>query len=115
MKYTITFYKRPGVQPHPREPLYGIWIDKSGIEPQPGTVWQVVQRIEVTTEHPIPAVLCGLLLMSETTGDRLFRQIADTWLGPAEDDPPDDYDRYASSTEAEDVLDRAYLDRLEDA
>jgi hypothetical protein len=104
MNYTITIYKRPGVQPHARDLLYGIWIDKAGIEPQPGTVWQVVQRIEVATEEPIPAALCGLLLMSEMTGDRLFRQIADTWLGPVEDDPVDDYDRYASREEAKDAL-----------
>lgn len=44
--------------------------------------------------------LCGLLLMSESTSDRLFRQIADTWIGPVEDDPLDDYDRYASREEA---------------
>ncbi len=36
MDYTVTIYKRPGVRPHPREPLYGIWIDTLGIEPQPG-------------------------------------------------------------------------------
>lgn len=115
MEYTITIYRRPGVHPHSREPLYGVWIDEPGIEPQPGTVWQVAQRIEVTTEQPIPAALCSLLLMSETTGDRLFRQIADTWLGPVEDDPLDDYDRYASREEGKQALDRAYLDRLEDA
>ncbi|MBN1311374.1 MAG: hypothetical protein JXB30_08130 [Anaerolineae bacterium] len=112
MDYTITFYKRPGVQPHPRELLYAIWIDTPGIKPQPGTVWQVVQRMEVTTEVPIPPVLCGLLLMSETTGDRLFRQITDTWLGPVEDDPLDDYDRYASRGEAMESFDKAYPDRL---
>ena len=100
MDYTITIYKRPGTQPNPREPLYGIWIDKPGIEPQPGTVWQMVQRIEVATEKPVPPALCGQLLMSEATGDRLFRHIADTWLGPVEDDPMDDYDRYASRENA---------------
>jgi hypothetical protein len=52
--------------------------------------------------------------MSETTGDRLFRQIADTWLGPIEDDPLDDYDRYVSREEAACLLDRAYLDRLDE-
>jgi hypothetical protein len=67
MDYIITVYKRPGVQSHPHEPLYAIWIDRPGIAPQPGTVWQVVQRIEVTTEEPIPAALCGLLLMSESS------------------------------------------------
>jgi hypothetical protein len=112
MDYTVTIYKRPGVHPHSREPLYGIWIDKSGIEPQPGTVWQMVQRIEVATEQPIPAALCGLLLMSETTGDRLFRQIADTWLEPVEDDPLDDYDRYASREEIANNLDPSYDDRI---
>lgn len=68
-----------------------------------------MQRIEVAIEEPIPAALCGLLLMSEGTGDRLFRQIADTWLGPVEDDPLDDYDRYASREEAKGVIDKAYL------
>lgn len=113
MEYTITIYKRPGVHPHSREPLYAVWIDRPGIEPQPGTVWQVVRRIEVTTEQPIPLALCGMLLMSETTGDRLFRQIADTWLGPVEDDPLDDYDRYASKEEAQSTLQGPYLDRLD--
>src|SRR5689334_13360843 len=112
MNYTLTIYRRQGVQPYPREPLYAIWIDRLGIEPDPGTVWQVIQRIEVATETPILSALCGLLLMSETTNDRLFRQIADTWLGSVENDPLDDYDRYASRKESEIVLDKDYLDRL---
>ena len=74
-----------------------------------------VQKIEVVTEEPVPAALCGLLLMSETTGDRLFRQIADTWLGPVEGDPLDDTDRYASGEEAVGSLNEAYPDRLEGA
>jgi hypothetical protein len=100
MDYIITIYKRPGVQSHSREPLYALWIDMPDAEPQPGTVWQVVQMVEVATKEPIPMALCGLLLMSEETGDRLFRQIADTWLVPVEDDPLNDYDRYASREEA---------------
>jgi hypothetical protein len=71
------------------------------------------QTVEVTTEKPIPAALCGLLLMSESTSDRLFRQIADTWLGRVEDDPLDDYDRYASREDSKTVLDKDYLDRLD--
>lgn len=114
MDYVITLYRRPGVQLHPREPLYAIWFDGPETEPQPGTVWQVVQRIEVTTEEPIPAPLCGLLLISESTSDRLFRQIADTWLGSVGDDSLDDYDQYASREEMARSLDEAYLDRLED-
>ena len=51
--------------------------------------------------------------MSEETSDHLFRQIADTWLGPVEGDPLDDYDRYASRKEATAVLDETYPDRLE--
>ncbi len=38
-------------------------------------------------------------------GDQLFRQIPDTWLGPVEDAPLDDYDRYASREEAAGSLD----------
>ena len=106
MEYTITIFKKQG------EPLYTLWIDAPDVEPQPGTVWQVVQTVQIATEEPIPAMLCGLLLMSEETSDRLFRQIADTWLGPIEDDPLDDYDKYASREEAADSLDEAYLDRL---
>ncbi len=49
--------------------------------------------------RPTPPALRGLLLMSESTSDRLFRQIADTWPGSVEDDPLDDYDRYASREE----------------
>jgi hypothetical protein len=106
MDYVITIYKRPGVQPNAHEPLYALWIDMLDAEPQPGTIWQVVQTVEVSTKEPIPAALCGELLMSEATSDRLFRQIADTWLGPVEDDPLNDYDRYASQEEArEDYLD----------
>ncbi len=44
--------------------------------------------------------------------DRLFRQIADTWLGPIEDDPLNDYDCYASREEAGAAIDRTYLDQL---
>ncbi len=95
--------------------MYAIRIDKPEAEPQPGTVWQVVQMFEMVLEEPIPAALCGLLLMSESTSDHLFRQIADTWLGPVEDDPLNDYDRYASREETKNVLDSAYLARLEDS
>lgn len=76
MEYRITIFKKQG------EPLYALWIDTPDVLPQPGAAWQVVQTIEVTTKEPIPEVLCSLLLMSESTSDRLFRQIADTWLGP---------------------------------
>src|SRR5688572_4640705 len=107
MNYTLRIYKRHS------EPLYALWIDKPEVEPQPGTIWQIIQMFEMVMEEPIPAVLCGLLLMSETTSDHLFRQIADTWLGPVEDDPLNNYDRYASQEEAKDMLDKAYLDRLE--
>lgn len=115
MDYVVTVCRRPGVQPRPREPLFAIWIDGPEIEPRPGRVWQMVQRIEITKEEPIPAALCGLLLMSESTSDRLFRHIADTWRGLVEDDPLDDYDRYASRVETAGSLDEAYLDRLEDS
>lgn len=98
MDYIITIFKKQG------EPLYAIWIDTSNAEPQPGTVWEVVQTFEVATGEPIPLVLCGLLLMSEATSDKLFRQITDTWLGPVEDDPLDDYDRYASREETHEIL-----------
>jgi hypothetical protein len=98
MDYTITIFKKRG------EPLYTLWIDPPDAEPQPGTVWQVVQTVEVTTAQPIPAALCGLLLMSEETSDRLFRQIADNWLGPTDDDPLNDYDRYVSREETANIL-----------
>jgi hypothetical protein len=107
MNYTLRIYKRRG------EPLYAIWIDKPGAEPQPGTVWEVVQMFEIVMEEPIPAALCDLLLMSESTSDHLFRQIADIWLGPMEDDPLNNYDRYASQEDSKTVLDKDYLDRLE--
>jgi hypothetical protein len=106
MNYILRIYKRQG------EPLYAAWIDKPESEPQPGTVWEVVQMFEMVMEEPIPAALCGLLLMSESTSDHLFRQIADTWLGPVKDDPLNDYDRYASREDSKTVLDRDYLDRL---
>jgi hypothetical protein len=106
MNYVITVFKKQG------ESLYAIWIDTPDAEPQPGTVWQVVQTIEVSTKEPIPAALCGLLLMSEETSDRLFRQIADTWLGPVEDDLLDDFDQYSIRKESKTVLDRDYVDRL---
>ncbi len=109
MNYTLRIYKRQG------EPLYAIWIDEPEAEPQPGTVWEVVQMFEMVMEEPIPAVLCGLLLMSESTSDHLFRQIADTWLGPVEDDLLNDYDRYASQEDSKAVLDKDYLDRLENS
>ena len=112
MNYTIIIYKRPGVEPHPRESLYAIWIDKQGVEPKPGTIWEALQKIEITVEKPIPTALCGLRLMSESTSNHLFRDIADTWLGPIKDDPLNDYDRYASREESKDVLDKDYLDRL---
>jgi hypothetical protein len=114
MNYTVTIYKRPGVEPHPREPLYAIWVDKPGAEPQPGTVWAAIQKIEVTTEEPIPAALCGLLLMSESTSDHLFRRIVDTWLGPVKEVPLNDYDRYTSQEDSKAVLDKNYLDLLDD-
>lgn len=98
MDYTLTIFKKRG------EPLYTLWIDTPDANPQPGTVWQVVQTIQVTTEKPIPAALCGLLLMSEETSDKLFRQIADTWLGRIENDPLNDYDRYVSREEATSTL-----------
>jgi|GEM_PF-6019292 len=93
MEYTITIFKKQG------ESLHALWIDTPAVEPQPGTVWQVVGIIELATEAPIPAALCGLLLMSEVTSDKLFRQIADTWLGPVKDDPLNDYDRFACQME----------------
>ena len=108
MNYTLRIYKRQG------EPLYAIWIDKPEAEPQPGTVWEVVQMFEMEMEEPIPAVLCGLLLMSESTSDHLFRQIVDTWLGPIEDDPLNDYARYASQEDSKTVLDKDYLEQLRD-
>jgi hypothetical protein len=108
MNYTLRIYKRHG------EPLYAIRIDKPEAEPNPGMVWEVVQTFEMVMEEPIPAALCGLPLMSESTSDHLFRQIADTWLGPVEDDPLNDYDRYATREDSKEVLDEAYLDRLED-
>ena len=108
MDYCITVFKKQG------ESLYAIWIDTLDAKPQPGTVWQVVQSVEVTTKEPIVAALCGLLLMSEETNDRLFRQIADTWLGPVEDDPLNDYDQYAGREESKNLLDKDYLERLED-
>jgi hypothetical protein len=37
----------------------------------------------VLLAHAFPAARCGLMLMSESTSDRLFRQVADTWLGLA--------------------------------
>jgi len=107
MNYTLRIYKRQG------EPLYAIWIDEPEAEPQPGTVWEVVQMFEMDMEEPIPAALCGLLLMSESTSDHLFRQIADTWLAPIHDDLLNDSDRYASREESKGVVDEAYLDRLE--
>jgi hypothetical protein len=73
-----------------------------------------VQIFEMVMEEPIPAMLCGLLLLSESTSDHLFRQIADTWLGPVGDDPLNDYDRYVSREESRDALARAYLDRQEE-
>ncbi len=94
MEYTITIFKKRG------EPLCTLWIDMPDADPQPGTVWQVVQTVQITTEKPIPAALCGLLLMSESTSDKLFRQIADTWLGPVEDDPLDDFTEHASREES---------------
>jgi hypothetical protein len=54
-------------------------------------------------------------LISGMTGERLCRQIADTWLGPVKDDSLDDYDRYASREETVGSLDEAYPDRLEGA
>jgi hypothetical protein len=114
MNYTIIIFKRPGVAPHPREPLFAIWIDEQGAEPKPSTVWEAIQRIEVVVEQPIPKALCGLRLMSESTSNRLFRDVVDTWLGPVKDDLLNDYDRYASQEDSKTVLDRDYLDRLED-
>jgi hypothetical protein len=108
MNYTLRIYKRH------REPLYAIRIDKPEAEPSPGAVWEVVQMFEMVMEEPIPAALCGLLLVSESTSDHLFRQVADTWLGPVMDDPLNNYDRYASREDSKTVLDKDYLDRLED-
>ncbi len=44
-------------------------------------------RIVQVIGYSARRVSCGLLLMSEETSDRLFRQIADTWLGSVEGDP----------------------------
>ena len=52
--------------------------------------------------------------MSEETRDHLFRHIADTWLAPVKDAPLNNYDRYASQEDSKTVLDKAYLERLED-
>jgi hypothetical protein len=106
MEYVITVFKKQG------EPLYAIWIDSEHAEPQPGTAWEVVQKVEVSTKEPIPAALCGLLLMSEETNDRLFKQVADTWLGPVKDDLLNDYDQYTGREEAAVSLDKTYLGRL---
>ncbi len=107
MSYTLRIYKRQG------ESLYAISIDTPRAEPNPGTVWEVVQMFEMVMEEPIPAALCGLLLMSESTSDHLFRQIADTWLGLVKDDSLNDYDQYASQEDSKSVLDKDYLDRLD--
>ena len=114
MNYTIIIYKRPGVEPHPREPLYAIWTDKQGTEPEPSTIWEIIQKIDVSVERPIPAALCGLRLMSEGTSNRLFRDVVDNWIGPIKDDPLNNYDRYASQEDSKTVLDKDYLDRLDD-
>ena len=105
MDYTITFYKNISVPKHGPSQLYAIWIDSTDATPQPGTVWEVVQTVNLTTDKPIPKALNGLLLMSEATSDKLFRDITDTWLGPTDDDPLNDYDRYASREESGGSLD----------
>lgn len=93
MNYAIIIFKKQG------EPLYALWIDTLDVKPQSGTLWQMVRTVEIATEEPIPAALCGQLLMSETTSDKLFRQISDTWIGPLLADPLDNYDEYASQEE----------------
>lgn len=93
MSYEVTIYKYRGA------PLHGIWIAPAGTEPSPGTMWEPLQRLTITPAEPLPPALLNVLLMSEATSDQLFRQIADTWLGPADDDPLNDYDRYASQVE----------------
>jgi hypothetical protein len=50
MEYTITIFKKQG------KPLYALWINAPDAEPQPGTIWQVVQIVEVTTEEPVVPV-----------------------------------------------------------
>lgn len=107
MEYTLTIFKKRG------EPLYTLWIGTPDAEPQPGTVWEVVQTVQITTGKPIPAALCGLLLMSESTSDRLFRQIVDTWIEPIESDPHDNESRVASRQESADILNKTYMDKLE--
>ena len=107
MDYVLTIFKKQG------EPLYALWIDSPDVEPQPGMVWQTVQAFEFSTEEPISAVLCGLLLMSEATSDILFREAVDTWLGPTDDDLLDNYAEYASREEAKTMIDKESLRRLE--
>jgi hypothetical protein len=76
--------------------------------------WEILQTGKLTADTPYPSAICNQLLITEETSDRLYRSIIDTWIGPIEDDPLDNYAEYSAREEAKNSLDKAYLDRLEE-
>ena len=112
MEYLVTLLKHQG------DGLLALII--SGNEEEQSAVirhnpnWEVLQTGKMSADKSYPSAICNQLLFTEETSNRLFRSIVDTWLGPTDDDPLDNYAEYSSHEEAADSLDQASLDRLED-
>ena len=113
MEYTIMLLKHKG------DGLLGMILSSNDSEREAALAhnptWELINASQFVTDAVYPKAICNELLMTEETSDRLFRDIVDTWLGPTQDDPLNNYDRYASHEDSKTVLDKDYLDRLEDS
>jgi hypothetical protein len=111
MEYLVTLLKHQG------DGLLAVIISGSEEEQaaaiKHNPTWEILQTGKLTAGTTYPSAICNHLLVTEETSDRLYRSIIDTWIGPLEDDPLDNYAEYSAREEAKHSLDQAYLDRLE--
>lgn len=111
MEYIISLLKHQG------DGLLGVIIS-SDLERHTAILanhptWESIQTNKFVVEPAYPAAICNVLLMTEESSDRLFRNIVDTWIGVVEGEPLNNSDEYVSREEAKYLLDTAYLDRTE--
>src|SRR5687767_10452017 len=98
MEYLVTLLK------HQRDGLLAVIVSGSEEERSSAVnhnpTWEVLHTEKLAAERSYPSVICNQLLITEETSDRLYRNIVDTWLGPTDDDPLDNYAEHSAHEEA---------------
>lgn len=111
MEYILTLLKHDG------DGLPGVILSAGDKDRQialsQNPTWKIIHSNRFVTQTVYPKAICNVVLMTEETAERQFKDVLDTWLGPTQDDPLNNYDRYASQEDSKTVLDKDYLDRLE--